>query len=184
MPTICPKCAYARKDTDTAPAWQCPSCQVAYNKVGDAPYAANTHRAPHESSLTVHTGFVAQAEKPSHTWKWILVVAIVLGIAWKGNFFSKRSAAPAGTEVIHANGQPSVVFYSATWCGYCRAARDFFDRNGIAYTELDIEKSERGAEEYGKLGGGGIPLIFIGDEKIRGFNGQLLQAKLEPWMKK
>ena len=32
-PTICPKCGYARTAADTAPAWQCPSCGVAYNKV-------------------------------------------------------------------------------------------------------------------------------------------------------
>ena len=32
-PTICPKCGYARTASETAPAWQCPSCGVAYNKV-------------------------------------------------------------------------------------------------------------------------------------------------------
>lgn len=31
-PTVCPKCGYARKPADTAPAWQCPSCGIAYNK--------------------------------------------------------------------------------------------------------------------------------------------------------
>ncbi len=30
----CPKCSYVRLATDVAPAWQCPSCQVAYAKVG------------------------------------------------------------------------------------------------------------------------------------------------------
>jgi glutaredoxin len=181
MPTICPKCAYARKDSDTAPEWQCPSCQVAYSKVGSEPY---TPPKPFESTLTVHTGYVAQVEKPSHTWKWIVAIAIAAVVLWKGDFFSKRMAAPTSTEAAHENGQPAVVFYSATWCGYCRAARDFFDRNGIAYTELDIEKSQRGADEYDKLGRGGIPLIFVGDERIRGFNAQLLQDKLSPWMKR
>ncbi|UOD33687.1 hypothetical protein INH39_19745 [Massilia violaceinigra] len=31
--TNCPKCRYRRKPEDEAPAWQCPSCKVAYNKV-------------------------------------------------------------------------------------------------------------------------------------------------------
>lgn len=31
--TICPKCNYERKDTDTNPDWECPSCGVAYVKV-------------------------------------------------------------------------------------------------------------------------------------------------------
>lgn len=29
----CPKCHYRRKPEDEAPAWQCPNCKVAYNKV-------------------------------------------------------------------------------------------------------------------------------------------------------
>jgi hypothetical protein len=28
----CPKCGYARKASDTNPAWQCPKCQIAYAK--------------------------------------------------------------------------------------------------------------------------------------------------------
>jgi glutaredoxin len=178
MPAICPKCSYARKDTDTAPSWQCPSCEVAYNKVGDSQYS------PREIGSSSRTGYIPQIEKPSHTWKWVLVIAIAVGVGWKGNFFSKRSAPSTNMEFAHENGQPSIVFYSAAWCGYCRAAREFFDRNGIAYTEHDIEKSEEGARDYRKLGGGGIPLIFVGDEKIRGFNAALLQSKLGPWMKK
>lgn len=31
--STCPKCRYTRKAEDYAPAWQCPSCKVAYNKV-------------------------------------------------------------------------------------------------------------------------------------------------------
>ena len=33
MEVICPKCNYERKESDTNPEWQCPSCEVAYNKV-------------------------------------------------------------------------------------------------------------------------------------------------------
>ena len=29
---VCPKCKYERKAFDTAPAWQCPACGIAYNK--------------------------------------------------------------------------------------------------------------------------------------------------------
>ena len=34
MPTICPKCRAVRPATTEAPDWQCPSCGVAYAKVG------------------------------------------------------------------------------------------------------------------------------------------------------
>lgn len=49
----CPECGYVRLATDVAPAWQCPSCQVAYAKVGvptgksvAAGSASNPPRAP------------------------------------------------------------------------------------------------------------------------------------------
>lgn len=29
---VCPKCSYARQPSDSAPAWQCPSCGIAYAK--------------------------------------------------------------------------------------------------------------------------------------------------------
>lgn len=38
----CPKCGYLRKENESAPDWQCPSCGVAYNKV----IQANKENAP------------------------------------------------------------------------------------------------------------------------------------------
>jgi ribosomal protein L37AE/L43A len=32
----CPKCGYERQPTDSAPKWQCPSCQVAYAEAAQA----------------------------------------------------------------------------------------------------------------------------------------------------
>jgi hypothetical protein len=32
----CPKCGYERRPTDSAPEWQCPSCQVAYAKAAQS----------------------------------------------------------------------------------------------------------------------------------------------------
>lgn len=36
MTTICPKCDYERKESDTAPQWQCPNCQAVYEKLEKA----------------------------------------------------------------------------------------------------------------------------------------------------
>lgn len=35
-PILCPKCNYARTAADSSPAWQCPSCGIAYNKFKDS----------------------------------------------------------------------------------------------------------------------------------------------------
>jgi glutaredoxin len=179
MPTICPKCHYVRKEADTAPSWQCPSCHVAYSKVGGADYSQRT------VSATAATGYVPQIEKPSHTWKWVLIAAVVVGVVWKSVVSTKSNSSGvtvAGT--VGANGQPTVVMYSTKWCGACRMTRDFFNAKGVAYTEFDIEASDQGRQEYDKLGGGGIPLVMLGDEKSLGFNSFLFESRLGPWMKK
>jgi glutaredoxin/ribosomal protein L37AE/L43A len=179
MPTICPKCNYARKESDTNPSWQCPACQVAYNKVGD------TQSSEREIGLVSKGAYRPQIERSSNTWKWLLVVALAVGIGWQNNLFSKRAVLDSSADQItSSDGQPSVVLYSASWCGYCRAARDFFIQNGIAYSEHDMEKSAAGIEGYKKLGGGGVPIILIGGEKIRGFSQAQLQQRLEPWIRK
>lgn len=44
--TTCPKCQYQRKPHDQAPAWQCPACSVAYNKVSAAQKPATDGAPP------------------------------------------------------------------------------------------------------------------------------------------
>lgn len=39
----CPWCGHVRQETDSAPSWQCPNCQVAYHKVTEQ-YYDETHR--------------------------------------------------------------------------------------------------------------------------------------------
>ncbi|KAB8171184.1 mycoredoxin [Streptomyces sp. 3MP-14] len=34
----------------------------------------------------------------------------------------------------------TVTMYSTTWCGYCRRLKSQMDREGIAFTEVDIEQ--------------------------------------------
>ena len=64
----------------------------------------------------------------------------------------------------------SVVMFSAEWCGYCRKARRFFQANGVAFRERDIEKEPAARREYERLGGAGVPLILVGDRRLTGFS--------------
>jgi mycoredoxin len=77
-------------------------------------------------------------------------------------------------------GSTNVVLYATTWCGYCAQARSFFTRNGIAYREVDVEKSEEGQRDYQRLGGGGVPIIVIDNATvIHGFNADSVLAALQ-----
>lgn len=67
-----------------------------------------------------------------------------------------------------------VILYSTVWCGFCKKAKAYFKQKGIAYTERDIEKSAQAKQEYQSLGGGGVPLILVGNKngtrKLSGFS--------------
>lgn len=81
-----------------------------------------------------------------------------------GRVHYAASAAPAS--------QPEVVMYATDWCPYCRQARQHFARQGIAYREVDIEKSAAGRAEYDRLGGRGVPLILVGSQRMQGFRAE------------
>lgn len=137
---ICPKCKYVRQATDTAPDWQCPACEVAYAKAADALAGREYVPEPRERE--------APASSLRHvTWALlaVLVVAFLL--------YGKLRKAPPRLSVdapIAAQGstresrgaQPSVVLYATSWCGYCKATREFFADYGIRYVEHDIEASD------------------------------------------
>lgn len=63
-----------------------------------------------------------------------------------------------------------VVLYATSWCGYCKKTRALLRDQQIAFTEYDIEKSERGAREFKALNGRGIPLVLIDGEVVRGYD--------------
>jgi len=83
---------------------------------------------------------------------------------------SKKEVAP-----IPPAKHPNVVLYATSWCPHCKRAREYFSKNGIAYLEYDIEKSEQAKRMYDLVGGQGVPLILVNRTKIQGFN----QAKFE-----
>lgn len=74
---------------------------------------------------------------------------------------------------------PTITVYSATWCAFCHAAKDYFDKKGVAYTEVDVEKDPaRGIEAVEKSGQRGIPVIDIDGEIIVGFDRPRIDAAL------
>ena len=88
---------------------------------------------------------------------------------------SFRAAPVAEPSVVRAEARrpakaKSVVMFSAEWCGYCRKARRFFQANGVAFRERDIEKEPAARREYERLGGAGVPLILVGDRRLTGFS--------------
>jgi len=84
----------------------------------------------------------------------------------------KQSGAPAGT------GSKKVVMYTTSSCPACKSAKQYFARKGVHYEEYDVNASPAARQEFQRLGGTGVPLILVGDEKISGFSEQRLNQLL------
>ena len=73
---------------------------------------------------------------------------------------------------LNAGGAQTVTMYSASWCGYCRKARDYFKRQAIPFEEYDIETSAQGRDGYARLHGNGVPIILFDKQRMNGFDQQ------------
>ena len=89
------------------------------------------------------------------------------GSAVKNSSVSTVSTTISAKE---ANLPSSVALYSTSWCGYCKEARAFMQRNNIRYSEYDIEKSSSAKHQYEKMGGRGVPFLVQGSKTVQGFN--------------
>ena len=64
-----------------------------------------------------------------------------------------------------------VTIYSATWCAYCHAAKEYLTKKGIKFVDKDVEKDpEAVSEVISKSGQRGIPVIDINNNIIIGFD--------------
>ncbi|HUP26334.1 MAG TPA: glutaredoxin family protein [Candidatus Limnocylindrales bacterium] len=64
-----------------------------------------------------------------------------------------------------------VTIYSATWCGFCHAAKAYLDKLNVKYEDKDIERDPAAAAEcVRKSGQMGIPVIDIDGTIIVGFD--------------
>lgn len=77
-----------------------------------------------------------------------------------------------------AKAKDKVRIYTAVWCGYCKKAKAHLAAKGVPYDEVDVEASERGRSEFVQLGGRGIPVILVGNQRMDGFNAAGLDAML------
>ena len=99
--------------------------------------------------------------------KKIIFIALVFLVFQKWDVIN-ATINPLPDYALEHNGQ--VILYSTDWCGYCVKARKLMDKNDIEYVDYDIEKSQKGKEQYDRLGGRGIPVLLIDGEVVKGYD--------------
>ncbi|WP_033251463.1 mycoredoxin [Kitasatospora phosalacinea] len=57
----------------------------------------------------------------------------------------------------------TVTMYSTTWCGYCNRLKGQLDREGIAYTEINIEQDPASASYVESVNDGNqtVPTVVV-----------------------
>lgn len=72
-----------------------------------------------------------------------------------------------------------VVLYGTTWCGFCKATREYFQKKGVAFVDLDIESNPEAQLQYQALKGVGVPVVLIGERRINGFRPEVMDEALK-----
>ena len=59
----------------------------------------------------------------------------------------------------------TVTMFSTTWCGYCRRLKSQMDREGIGYSEVNIEDVDDAAAFVMQVNGGNqtVPTVLFPD---------------------
>jgi len=91
----------------------------------------------------------------------------------RSEIWQKAAEAPWETRA------QQVVMYTAPWCGVCRRAEAFFQREGVRFTAKDIEADDRYKRELiQKTGRSAVPVIEIGEQRMIGFDRRRIERIL------
>jgi len=64
-----------------------------------------------------------------------------------------------------------VTIYSTPSCHFCHMAKDFFKEKNVAFEDFDVSVDmEKRKEMLDRSGQMGVPVIFIDNQMIVGFN--------------
>ena len=65
----------------------------------------------------------------------------------------------------------TVTIYTTPTCHFCQMSKEYFKEHNVTYTEhnvaADMEKRQEMIDKSGQMG---VPVVFIGEEMIVGFD--------------
>lgn len=72
-----------------------------------------------------------------------------------------------------------IIIYSTPTCHFCQLTKEFFKENNIEYTDYNVaEDADKRQEMIEKSGQMGVPVIFVGEEMLTGFDKDKLSTAL------
>ncbi len=75
--------------------------------------------------------------------------------------------------------QPKVIIFTTPTCSFCNAAKRYFRENNIRFTEVDVSRDQKAAQDMvRRTGQMGVPVILINNRPIVGFDRPKINAML------
>lgn len=72
-----------------------------------------------------------------------------------------------------------VVIYSTPTCHFCKMTKEFLKENNIEYTDYNVaEDKDKRQEMIEKSGQMGVPVVFVDDDMLIGFDKEKLSNAL------
>lgn len=72
-----------------------------------------------------------------------------------------------------------VVVYSTPMCPWCHKLKDYLNKKGVKYEDIDVSSDQNAAREMIKKSGQmGVPQIEIGNKVIVGFDVEEIEKAL------
>lgn len=90
---------------------------------------------------------------------------------------TEKAAADTASAEAPKNA-PKVDIYVDGQSDICKSALAFFERNKIAYTKHDIDADPQALQRYRSLEGQGVPIVFIGDNRMDGWDEETAKSYL------
>lgn len=87
-------------------------------------------------------------------------------------------------ETLPVSSSHEVLVYSAEWCGFCKKAKAWLQREGVPFVERDVERQPGASRELeqklkrAQLRGGGVPVIDWRGTVVVGFDQKRLSSLL------
>lgn len=72
-----------------------------------------------------------------------------------------------------------ITVYTSNTCGYCHEVTKYFNELGITYTEKNVSEDKIARKELMSQGFMGVPVIFIGEDIVQGFDKKKIDELLK-----
>lgn len=71
-----------------------------------------------------------------------------------------------------------VVVYSSDTCSYCKMVKEYLNDKGVDFEEKNISQDNEARKELIDAGFMGVPVVYIDDEVVQGFDKDKLEELL------